>query len=59
MTASDTRLLTGGERAAGSGAALAVENPYTEHTLETIGSASAEQIDAAVRAGSRRLLRLS
>jgi len=39
-------MLIGGERVAGSGDPLAVENPYTEHTLETIGSAAPEQVDA-------------
>jgi acyl-CoA reductase-like NAD-dependent aldehyde dehydrogenase len=45
-----SRLLIGGERVAGSGGELAVENPYTEQTLETIGSASPEQVDAAAAA---------
>ncbi len=44
----DAQLLIGGERAAGTGAALAVENPYTEETLASVGSASEEQVDAAV-----------
>ncbi len=43
-------MLIGAERVAGTGAALEVENPYTEETLETIGSASEEQVDAAIAA---------
>lgn len=45
-----TRMLIGAERVAGTGDALDVENPYTEETLETIGSASADQVDAALAA---------
>ncbi len=45
---SDARLLTGGERAAGMGAALEVENPYTERSIQTVGCASEEQVDAAL-----------
>ncbi len=40
-----SRMLIGAERVTGSGNPLGVENPYTE---ETIISASAEQVDAAV-----------
>jgi acyl-CoA reductase-like NAD-dependent aldehyde dehydrogenase len=43
-------MLIAGERIAGDGPALAVENPYTEATLESIGSASEEQVDAALAA---------
>ncbi|MFW1461781.1 aldehyde dehydrogenase family protein, partial [Vibrio parahaemolyticus] len=43
-------MLIGAERVAGTGDALDVENPYTEETLETIGSASADQVDAALAA---------
>jgi betaine-aldehyde dehydrogenase len=46
----ETRLLIGGERVEGAGAALEVENPATEETLATVGVASAEQVDAAVAA---------
>jgi acyl-CoA reductase-like NAD-dependent aldehyde dehydrogenase len=46
----ETRLLVGGERVAGDGEALPVENPYTETELGTVGLPSAEQIDAAIRA---------
>ncbi len=45
-----TALLIGGERVAGAGAALAVENPYTTETIATLGAASAEQVGAAVAA---------
>jgi betaine-aldehyde dehydrogenase len=45
-----TQLLIGGERVVGDGAPLTIENPYTEESLATIGSASDEQVDAAVRA---------
>ena len=45
-----TTLLIGGEAAAGTGAPLAVENPYTTETIVEVGSASAEQVDAAVAA---------
>ena len=33
-------MLIGAERVAGTGDPFGVENPYTEQTLETIGSAS-------------------
>jgi acyl-CoA reductase-like NAD-dependent aldehyde dehydrogenase len=45
----ETRLLIGGERVAGDGAPLEVENPYTEQTIATVGTPSDEQVDAAVR----------
>ncbi len=41
-------LLIGGERVAGGGAAITVENPYTTETIVAVGSASPEQLDAAV-----------
>jgi betaine-aldehyde dehydrogenase len=44
----ETRLLIGGELVAGEGSPLAVENPFTEETVATVSSASAEQIDAAI-----------
>ncbi|MBA2630376.1 MAG: aldehyde dehydrogenase [Thermoleophilaceae bacterium] len=44
----ETRLLIGGELAAGDGTALAVENPATEETVAELGSASPEQVDAAI-----------
>ena len=43
----ETNLLIDGESVAGSGKPIAVENPFTEQTLETVGSASPEQLDAA------------
>jgi betaine-aldehyde dehydrogenase len=46
----ETRLLIGGEQAAGDGPPLEVENPYTEEIIATLGTASAEQVDAAVAA---------
>ncbi len=46
----ETRLLIGGELVAGDGAELAVENPYDESTVATLGAASAEQVSAAVAA---------
>jgi betaine-aldehyde dehydrogenase len=48
----ETRLLIGGELVAGAGAPLAVENPYDESTVETVGAASPEQVDAAVAAAA-------
>jgi acyl-CoA reductase-like NAD-dependent aldehyde dehydrogenase len=48
----DTRLLIRGERVAGDGAPLAVENPATEETVAEVRAPSAEQIDAAI-AGAR------
>jgi acyl-CoA reductase-like NAD-dependent aldehyde dehydrogenase len=47
---SEDRLLIGGERIAGEGPALEVENPYSEQPIATVGTASKEQIDAAVTA---------
>jgi len=48
----ETRLLIGGERVEGTGAPLAVENPASEETLVSVGSASLEQVDAALAAAS-------
>jgi acyl-CoA reductase-like NAD-dependent aldehyde dehydrogenase len=45
-----TRLLVAGEAVAGSGEPLAVENPFTEETIDSVGTASPEQVDAAVAA---------
>jgi betaine-aldehyde dehydrogenase len=45
-------LLIAGEQVAGAGPPLAVENPFDETTLATIGSASPEQVDAAVAAAA-------
>ncbi len=46
----DTDLWIGGEAVAGSGEALEIENPFTEETVVTVGSASPEQLDAAIAA---------
>ncbi len=50
MTKHETRLLIGGELAAGEGPALEVENPFTEEPIASVGTASDEQLDAAVAA---------
>lgn len=52
MAEVETRLLIGGEGVAGQGAPLEVENPYTEETIASVGTPSAEQIDAAIAAAS-------
>jgi acyl-CoA reductase-like NAD-dependent aldehyde dehydrogenase len=44
----ETRLLIRGERVAGDGRPLDVENPATEETVASVGLPSAEQLDAAV-----------
>jgi acyl-CoA reductase-like NAD-dependent aldehyde dehydrogenase len=46
----ETRLLIRGEQVAGDGPALAVENPATEETVTELGTASPEQLDAAIAA---------
>jgi acyl-CoA reductase-like NAD-dependent aldehyde dehydrogenase len=46
----ETRLLIAGEQVEGLGAPLAVENPTTEETVASVGTASAEQVDAATAA---------
>ncbi|HKT82530.1 MAG TPA: aldehyde dehydrogenase family protein, partial [Solirubrobacterales bacterium] len=46
----ETRLLIGGELVAGTGAPVAVENPYTTETIVEVNSASAEQVEAVVAA---------
>jgi betaine-aldehyde dehydrogenase len=45
-----TTLLIGGEQVSGAGDAVAVENPFTTETIVAVGSASPEQVDAAVAA---------
>jgi len=53
MTAGDdhtTTLLIRGEAVAGTGASLAVENPYTTETIVEVRSASEEQVGLAVAA---------
>ncbi len=44
----ETRLLIGGELAAGEGVALEVENPFDESTVASLGAASGEQLDTAL-----------
>ncbi len=46
----ETRLLIGGELVAGDGTELTVENPFDESTVAMVGSASTEQVSAAVAA---------
>jgi acyl-CoA reductase-like NAD-dependent aldehyde dehydrogenase len=46
----DTRLTIAGERVAGDGDPIAVENPFTEETVATVRGPSAEQLDAAIAA---------
>jgi acyl-CoA reductase-like NAD-dependent aldehyde dehydrogenase len=46
----ETRLLIAGGQVEGDGSALTVENPATEETLAQVGTASAEQVDAAAAA---------
>jgi betaine-aldehyde dehydrogenase len=43
-----TTLTIGGEAVAGDGTPLAVENPFTTETIAAVGSASPEQVEAAV-----------
>ena len=50
MSDYETRLLIGGEQAAGDGSAFDVENPYDESILARVGAPSPEQIDAAIGA---------
>ena len=44
----ETDLLIKGERVAGQGPSLDVENPFTEEPVATVGSASGEQLDAGL-----------
>src|SRR3954451_15603091 len=46
----ETRLLIGGELAAGAGAPLSVQNPFTEDEVASVAPPSEEQLDAAVAA---------
>ena len=50
MAEVETRLLIGGQRVAGTATALDVENPFSEATVGSVGSASPEQLDAAIAA---------
>jgi acyl-CoA reductase-like NAD-dependent aldehyde dehydrogenase len=52
----ETRLLIRGEQVAGEGPPLQVENPATEETVAEVGTASADQLDAAI-AGAREAAR--
>ena len=52
----ETRLLIRGERVAGEGAPLAVENPASEETIAELRGPSADQLDAAI-AGARESAR--
>jgi acyl-CoA reductase-like NAD-dependent aldehyde dehydrogenase len=52
----ETRLLIRGERVAGEGAPLAVENPAREETIAELRGPSADQLDAAI-AGARESAR--
>ena len=46
----ETRLLVNGEQVEGNGLLLEVENPFTEEVIASVGSADAEQVDAAIAA---------
>ncbi|MBM3666961.1 MAG: aldehyde dehydrogenase [Actinobacteria bacterium] len=46
----ETRLLIGGEQVVGQGEPIAVENPFSEETVATVGAPSDEQLDAAIAA---------
>ncbi|HYI37968.1 MAG TPA: aldehyde dehydrogenase family protein [Thermoleophilaceae bacterium] len=48
----ETRLLIGGQQVDGQGPSLAVENPATLETVADVGTASPEQVDAAVAAAA-------
>ncbi len=52
MAAIETRLAIGGERVAGEGAEIVVENPFSEETVATVGATSDEQLDAAIAAAA-------
>lgn len=47
---SDHPLLIGGKEVPGEGEPIVVENPFTEETIESVGTASPGQIDAAADA---------
>ena len=40
-------MLINGESVSGNGAPLEVENPFTEETVASVGTADSEQLDAA------------
>ena len=52
MAEIETRLAIGGEQIPGDGDVLAVENPFTEETVATVGAPSGEQLDAAIAAAA-------
>ncbi len=52
MAQLETRLLIAGEQVPGNGDHLEVENPYTEESVASVGTADAEQLDAAFAAAS-------
>jgi acyl-CoA reductase-like NAD-dependent aldehyde dehydrogenase len=52
----ETRLLIRGEQVAGEGPTIDVENPATQETVASVGTASPEQLDAAI-AGAREAFR--
>ena len=47
------QLFIDGAQVGGAGPELPIENPFTTETIVAVGSASAEQVDAAVAAGRR------
>jgi acyl-CoA reductase-like NAD-dependent aldehyde dehydrogenase len=48
----ETKLTIGGERVAGEGGEIAVENPYDESTIATVRAPSKDQLDAAIAAAA-------
>ena len=48
----ETRLAIRGERVAGDGGPIEVENPYTEEMVATVNASSTEQVDAAIAAAA-------
>ena len=50
MSSLETKLLIGGEQVAGEGAAIEVENPFTEEAIATVNAPGDEQLDAAIGA---------
>jgi acyl-CoA reductase-like NAD-dependent aldehyde dehydrogenase len=53
MAPVETRLLIDGQQVAGQGEPFAVENPYTEETIESVPAAGEGQIEAAVASAAR------
>jgi acyl-CoA reductase-like NAD-dependent aldehyde dehydrogenase len=49
----ETELLIGGERVAGDGAEIEVENPFSEEILARVRAPSPEQLDAAIAAAAQ------